>query len=405
MIFTLVKNELIKTFSKAKTWIVFALFVAFIVGLSFVNYKQSENIKEYTSPQYMIEYLKDRKDENNKEIERLKDSSDEHDKEYSAQLASNNKELDEKIAKYENILNCNEEQWVYELKLEKEEIESYINSKDIAEAEKEFEKERLNEINYFLDNNKKPVKDWEFDGVNVSSSILEILGTVILSVGIAVFMSDMVAGEATPPTFKFLLVQPISRSKVIISKFIATVITVVGLIGSAELAVFGIISALAGTKGGEMPLKIGLKYAWDYNNLNDLGLPVLKEVSGSGVISTRGTALLQGFLLQILFIIACCAFIFLISAIFNSTIITMVISVIVPVAITISCELSKEVAKIAHLLFINYGSTVSVIRGDIALVYQNPNLTLQNGLIVMCLTIVISYVLAHFVFCKKDMLV
>ena len=59
-------------------------------------------------------------------------------------------------------------------------------------------------------------------------------------------MSDIVSGESTPATLKFLLVQPISRAKVILSKFIAVVITVVGMIAGLEVAAYGVIGAFTG---------------------------------------------------------------------------------------------------------------------------------------------------------------
>ncbi|MCR4943255.1 MAG: ABC transporter permease subunit [Clostridium sp.] len=405
MILTLVKNELIKTFSKAKTWIIFALFAVFITGMSFVFYKQSKQTEFYMSPEHQLENFNRQKESNNEEIKRLENNNDEKSKEMIASMEASNKSLDMDIAKYEKIVNSSEEErWKMELNLEKEELTANINEGNISESLKEYSEERLEEINKFLDNNEKPIESWMFDGVNFAKGIMKILGMVILAAGIAVFMSDVVSGEATPATFKFLLVQPVSRGKIILSKFISIVITVVGLIGGLEIIAFGVISAIAGAKGGKMPLRIGVEYMWDYNNLTDAGLPTLTQVNGSGIMSTRGTALLQGFLLQILFIIACCAFIFLISAIFNSSMITMAVSVIIPVAVTMSSLISSGVSKIAHLIFFNYGSTVEVITGDIVQAFQNPNITLQFGIVIMCLTIVISYSLAHFIFCKKDIL-
>ena len=405
MILTLVKNELIKTFSKAKTWIIFALFAVFITGMSFVFYKQSKQTEFYMSPEHQLENFNRQKESNNEEIKRLENNNDEKSKEMIASMEASNKSLDMDIAKYEKIVNSSEEErWKMELNLEKEELTANINEGNISESLKEYSEERLEEINKFLDNNEKPIESWMFDGVNFAKGIMKILGMVILAAGIAVFMSDVVSGEATPATFKFLLVQPVSRGKIILSKFISIVITVVGLIGGLEIIAFGVISAIAGAKGGKMPLRIGVEYMWDYNNLTDAGLPTLTQVNGSGIMSTRGTALLQGFLLQILFIIACCAFIFLISAIFNSSMITMAVSVIIPVAVTMSSLISSGVFKIAHLIFFNYGSTVEVITGDIVQVFQNPNITLQFGIVIMCLTIVISYSLAHFIFCKTDIL-
>ena len=67
---------------------------------------------------------------------------------------------------------------------------------------------------------------------------MQFLGMAILVAGIAVFMSDIVSGECTPATLKFLLIQPVTRGKVLLSKFIAVTITVLTMILGAELVGF-----------------------------------------------------------------------------------------------------------------------------------------------------------------------
>lgn len=407
MIFTLVKNELIKIFSRTKTWIVLGLFAIFVTGIAVISYKEAKNSEYYYSPQGQIESLERQKTWNNERIDSLKDSTESWAKEEIQSINMQNENLDESIAKQQKLIDNSDdtELWKTTLKSEKEELKKFLDEGNISTTSKEYYEERISEIDKFLENNQKPVEEWQFDAVNFGSTLMQVLGVVILVAGIAVFMSDIVSGESTPPTLKFLLVQPITRGKVILSKFIAVVITVVGLIGGLEVIGFGIVGLIAGFNGGKMPLRIGVKYAWDYNNLDPSGLPTLTKVSGSGIMSTRGTALLEAFALQILFIIACCAFIFLISAIFKSSMTTMALSVIISVASTMICMMSSSVAKVAHLLIFNYGSTVNIITGDITNMYNNPNFSIGLGVALMGATIVVSYILAHVIFSKKDILI
>lgn len=406
MVFTLVKNELIKIFSRTKTWIVAGLFLILISGLAFINYKEAKNSEYYFSPQGQIESLNQQKEYNNSRLEDLKNKSESWAQEEIVSLTRYNEDLDKSISEQQKLLDNNSEDlWKIRLNNEREECKRILDEGNLSEASKEHYNERIKEINSALETNKKPVESWEFDGVNFASSLISILGMVILVAGISVFMSDIVSGEATPPTLKFLLVQPITRGKVILSKFIAVVITVVSLIGGLELVVFGVVGAIGGFGGAEAATKIGVKYAWDYNNLAPDGTPTLSKVSGSGVVSTQGQALLQSFALQILFIIACCAFVFLISAMFKSSMTTMALSVIISVASTMICAASSTMRKGAHLLFFNYGDTKSVITGDIVNMYGNPNFSLGLGIALMCSVIAVSYVLAHVIFSKKDILI
>jgi len=85
--------------------------------------------------------------------------------------------------------------------------------------------------------------------------------------------------------------------------------------------------------------------------------------------------------------------------------ITMAISVIMSVTSTMVCLMSSTVGKVAHLIFLNYGATNTVIDGSVAGTFHNPNFSVGLGAALMVGTIVISYIIAHVVFSKKDFLI
>ena len=404
MLFTLIKNELIKIFKRGKTWVIFILFGIMIFGLTFV-FKSNSNLMEfYNSAEGQIESYQESLEYEKEWLEQIKAdgsaadilSAEENIKFYQEQIEQLKKVVDNKD---------NPDYWKEELKLEKENCLEYINDETIPESSKTYEKQRVEEIDMYLDKDIKPIEDWEFDAVNFGLQFMEIVGMIILGCGIALFMSDIVSGECTPPTLKFLLVQPISRGKVLLSKFISVVITVIGLIAGLEILVFGILAPIAGVKAWDMPQVIGTKYQWDYSTVATQGSPSLEAVANSGHYVTRGEFLLQSFAMQILFIIACCAFVFLISCIFKSSMITMAISVVCTVAVNILCEMSSTIAKVAHLLFFSYSSPTQVIDGSIVYMYQNTNFSVVTGIIVMVVTTIVCYLIGTFVFKKKDILI
>jgi len=314
MIFTLIKNELIKIFKRGKTWIVFALFALTIAGMGVISYKEAKNTEYYQSPEGQIESLKDSIKYSKSDIEYYKTVKEEWAKEEITNAESRIKELEKQINTLEEEIKNNKDnpnEWRESLEEEKKTIEDNLKDASYSEDDKVSFKQRLEEINIYLDKNMKPIEEWEFNGINYGIKFIFMIGTLILAAGIAVFMSDIVSGECTPPTLKFLLVQPISRGKVILSKFIAVVITVVTMIGGLEALVVAGISAFTGFDAGKMPQYIGKAFKWDYTNAAENGGPQLAEVAGSGVLSTRWMYLLESFGLQILFIIACCAFIFM----------------------------------------------------------------------------------------------
>lgn len=408
MLFTLIKNELIKISKRSKTWIVFGLFFLCVVALSGLSYFDAKNMAYYNSPEGRIESLEQQKKWANESIESAKERNDKWSAEEIANSQAELNRINEEIAIQEERKNNPEDPnlWRKELEEEKENIQKTLNDESIPDRYKSYEKNRMAEIDAYLENNIKPIESWEFNAINNAKQFMGIVGLIILACGIAVFMSDIVSGESTPPTLKFLLVQPISRGKVILSKFIAVVLTVVSMIAGLQLATFGAIGAITGFDAAKMPTRIGVQYQWDYSNVEKYGSPQLTEVEGSGILSTRGMELIQSFSLEILFIIACCAFIFLISALFKSSMITMALSVIISVASTMICMMSSTVSsKIGHLIFFNYGATPSVVTGDIVYMFNNPNFNMGLGIALMVGTIIVSYVVAHIVFSKKDILI
>lgn len=420
MIFTLVKNELIKVLKRGKTWVVFGLFALAMIGFIFIAKMEAKNMTYQQSPQGQIEMLNSSLDwkkddlkhneeylkeiENNKSVNK---SEIEQIKESIKYTKEDIKSIENDIKEQEKLLVKGKSDWKVTLKASNDNLKKNLEEAKLTNSDKEYIYNLSSQIkknNYFLDNNIEPIQDWGFYPSNIGIKIMKIFGMIMLAAGIAVFMSDIVSGECTPATLKFLLVQPISRSKVILSKFIAIVITVVGMICGLEVVAFGVIGAITGFDAAKMPIELGLKYKLNEQALIN-GYRQLEVVKDSGYNSTMGNYVLESFLLQVLFIVACCAFIFMISALFKSTMITMAFSVIVSVAATALSMMSGKIGEYAHLIFLNYGNTPDVIEGSIATTYINPNFTPQLGVSLMVGTIIVSYIIANIVFSRRDMLV
>ncbi|SFD05720.1 ABC transporter permease subunit [Clostridium uliginosum] len=410
MLLLLIKNEFIKILKRTKTWIVFGLFVLFIGIGMYGLYSQEKKMEKYNSPQYKLEQVERDIKNMKQEIDRFEGSSkssENENEEHIQSLKQNIKKSEKARVKYEDQIKngVSPDAWRVELDENIKSSEETLSNDSIEESEKVSITENLDELKYLKENNIKPLHDYEFNAYNYMQTIMMILGTILLVVGIAVFMSDIVSGECTPPTLKFLLVQPISRGKVLLSKFIAVTITVVTMITSMELLAFLGIGIVKGFGVGNYPKTIGVRYSVDFSNMATKGYPDIMPIHGTGSMVTFNELIVKALLLQILFMITCCAFIFLISTLFKSSNVTTTIAIIATVAGTIGFEMFGFLKGFAHLVFLNYGSVASVITGDIAYNYKNGNLTPINGVVVMLVTIIISYVIAHIVFKKKDILI
>ncbi|ACD51317.1 ABC transporter permease [Clostridium botulinum] len=404
MIFLLIKNELIKILKRTKTWIIFGLFLVFMGVCMYGLYNEDKNRQMYNSSEYKIEQFEKSIEYTKEEINKIENSKD---KEYLNTLQEDLKHYEEEKVKYKNqIINPdNAEQWKLDVTEEIKNHEENLKDKDITEEDKTWISERINKLKYLEDNNIKPLYGYEFNAYNYINTILAVLGVALLAIGISVFMSDIVSGESTPPTLKFLLVQPVSRGKVLLSKFIAVIITAITMIVSTEILTFLGIGLAKGFKSGGYPKTMGVKYFLDSSNISVQGYPDLIRLANTGKLGTFNELIIKSLLLQVLFIITCCSFVFLISTLFKNSNVTMAISIIIAAAGTIVFQIFDFSSKFAHLIFFSYASVSEVITGDIAYMYRNVNITPSNGIIVMIVTTIISYTIAHVVFKNKEILI
>lgn len=401
MIFTLIKNEIIKILKKPKTIIIFSLFLVFVAGMIFIDYKNDEYTRYYNTPDGKIETLKSQKsyfESRLKEIDNV--SSVDYD---STKNQINT--INEKIQKQEQIKASGntKDYWKEDLIEQKEDLNKSLEEGLLTTNEKNNINKRIDEIDTILEKGKRPVEEWEFNAINFAKGFMETVGFVILVLGIGAFMSDIVSGESTPATLKFLLVQPISRGKVILSKFIAVVLVVVTMICGSEILGFLGVGAFKGFNGADELVTVGTKYEWTTSE--ETAEKVISQVANSGHDITRAQEIIQMFGLQILFIITCCAFIMLISTIFKSSMVSMAVSLIISVGSTMICTVPSVGKRIAHLIFLNYGSPAKIIEGNIAVMFGNTNFAVSFAIALMFIITIISYALSHIVFCKKDMLV
>lgn len=402
MLFTLIKNELIKIFRRGKTWIVFILFVA-LVGVTMYGsfYEENQAKKNIT---YNIESLKQQNQDNEGKIKNLESSTDAKSQESLVMLKKEQENIKDTLQSLESELS--EKVDVEEIKASREKeiatLEENLKG-NMDDRSKSFAEQHLEVLKYLQANNIYEAATYKTNPYKFMTMLFAILATMLLIAGIAVFMSDIVSGECTPPTLKFLLIQPISRGKVLFSKFIAVTTTVLTMIMGMELIGFLLMGIARGFNLAKYPVLMGVKYEMKYNAQSASSHPAM--ISGSGVMGTNGELLLKSLLLQVLFIITCCAFVFLISTLFKSSMITMAISVLSTIAVVIFFGSISFLKNKAHLLFFSYANTQNVLTGDIVDSYNNVNLTLTNSIIVMVITTVLTYAIAHFIFNKKDILI
>jgi ABC-2 type transport system permease protein len=137
----------------------------------------------------------------------------------------------------------------------------------------------------------------------------------------------------------------------------------------------------------------------------DNGSHPLKLVEGSTYFIPAWEFILRSVGIQVIFIIAVTAFAFLVSTIFKSSMISMAVSTVLVIVAVVMLQSIRALRKYAAYVFTSYGDPGQLINGSIATAFNNPKITMGYALIVLGIWTVVSYVISHFLFTKKDILI
>lgn len=404
----LIRQELFKLFRRKKTLVVIIAFILLTTFMAYGTKQSADFMKQYSTPEFQIENLEGHISYLESELNNIPDymlGNEEEIEDYKENLATEIQMNQEEIKRLKNQINSDlswEESLAENIKSQEaylEENKNTIDSGSLAQMEIELE-----QLKYLEENNIEPQQEYDFNAFKYIDELIENLGQVFLVIGISVFAADMVSGEWTPPTMKLLLAQPVSRRKVLLSKFIATIIAAVGLILLIEILSFIIVGLFFDLGDINYPTVINKVFEYDKSVFLEDGSHPLALVNGSWDIvpAWQYTLKLLGY--QALFIAAASAFVFMISTIAKSSMVSMGVSVVSLIASTIIFQISSF-SGISKYVFTTYSSIKSMITGDLARYFSDPAVTGNLGIIVIIAWIIVCYIFSHILFTKRDMLV
>lgn len=392
----LIYNEIIKLVKRAKTLVVLICFVALVGLVCFGSYKNDANMAKYQSSDFQIKNMQESINYMKANLKNDKISEDQK------------KSMEQNITDMENQIKSLQESKnkPYDYK---EDINKQIKMIDdtIAHMTDENQKSTLNfekqRLQKQLELGISPRSENRLNGFTYLKDLFTILGAIFLAAGIAIFSSDMVSGEYTPATMKFLLIQPVSRGKVLFAKYITVIISVVTAIFAVEGISYLIMGSIFGFGNSKNPVVTGARYMFDMSKTEG-GMHPMMIVPGSQYLTTTGSFMFKVLLFQLLFMIAVTTFVFMISTIFKSSMVSMAVSTIVVIVFSIVQNIPGA-TKIVPYLFTMYGDGANLLNGSYSLRLKLPNLTIGFGVIVLIVWTVVSYIIAHTIFVKKDILI
>lgn len=151
------------------------------------------------------------------------------------------------------------------------------------------------------------------------------------------------------------------------------------------------------------PVAIGTQYQPDRIQLTE-GYTSLVMIPGTTHIIPMWQYALMNLGMEVLFMMACISFAFLVSTIFNSSMISVVVGVVIGITLSVLQSVQFTV-KYMPYIFTAYGDSTAVIKGQLAPRLGNDFVTVPNAILVMLVWIVGCYVISHIVFTRKDILV
>lgn len=404
----LIRQELYKLFKRKKTLVVI---IAFVLLTAFLCYGIRQNayfMQEYSTPEFQIENLESHNAYLETELDHVPEDIEgnaEETEQYRDNIRDEIERNQEEIKRLEASINRNlswEEALEEDIQAQEEFIEansSKVDSGDLVQRKMELE-----ELKYLQAHGIEPQQEYDFNAFKYINDLVEQLGQVFLVIGISVFAADMVSGEWTPPTMKLLLAQPVSRRKVLFSKIIATIIAAVGLILLIEILSFIIVGVFFDLGDMNYPMVINKAFEYDYSVFLEDGTHPLALIDGSWDIVPVWQYSLKLLGNQALFIMAVTSFVFMISTIAKSSMVSMGVSVVSLIAGSIIFQISSFYG-ISKFVFTSYSSLGAMITGDLAMYFNNPQFTGMRGFIVMIAWTVLCYICSHIFFTKRDMLV
>ena len=407
MFIGLIKNEFVKLFSKAKTYIIIALFVLLCLLVLFISHTTE---KMYSS-EFMIETVENQikwqkehiKDtENNEDLsEEEKEQDIRYSKEYLEELEVELKNLKLEATSVENDWRKNYKDQIASLK---EEVASFPAkkeaTKDDADMIAEIE-QNIEELELKLTADTSPGDEHKNSGINYLHSVISLVSGGFLAFGLILFNGDGVSNEYNPGTFKFLLIQPVTRAKVLLSKYIVMASTSTVLIVGVQAIFFAIIGVVKGFGNLERPMLVGL----EYEKVVSYGQLMMQEVAGSGYYIPLWNYVLRVLFLEILFIITLTAFAFMISTIAKSSVISNTIAICTLLGTSIAYGVSATYNSISHFIFLHFASVDEIATGSIVGSTGSAYFTFPMVVIVSIVSTIVFIAISLGVFKKRDLLI
>ena len=258
----------------------------------------------------------------------------------------------------------------------------------------------LRYLQHLYDNNIPESKYPMYNSFNYVLNFFTDIGVAIIILLFAILSSDIVSKEMDDSTIKLLLVQPVSRFKVLLGKYMAIILSAVCMLLLTFAVFFIIFGFMHGFGTPSYPVLTHIKY--EPHAIPEDSIRYLFD-GNSGYFVTSLNLIIKEMLFFILICITTVSVSFMISVLINKSVLAISINVIINAALMYLIYGTTFVKNISQYFYLSYIRSTDVFTGKIYSILQNTKLNPTQGIIVMIITIIISFSISSVVFTKKDM--
>lgn len=395
--FGLIYNELQKLVKRKRILLAMAFMVFFSAVGIYSVYRNEKTNQRWSSDEGRIENIGMRL---NSVRQRLNDpnTADKDKKEYERELEG----LEEELKALEQEVSEKKADWRQWLK---KEIES--GEKAVAEAESQgqeasyYTKLELAEKRYMLEEDIKPLEWYEINVYRALEKVLEFLSIIFIPLVVVLISSDIISSEFQPATIKLLLVRPVNRGKILISKCIAAILSTVAIIAVSQILIFIISGLVFGWSGANYPVTVGHEFRFLQGGVQEMS-EVLVEGSAHIIPSWKFALSNCLFIVWANTVISLLAF--AVSSIVRNSGISVAFSCM---AVVGSFVISKMAGykSIMKGFFMNYMDLDMLWMGRAAIEAADGRITLQGGIIILALWAVVAFIVSYLSFTKREVMV
>ncbi|NEZ47246.1 hypothetical protein FDF74_08520 [Clostridium niameyense] len=400
----LVKNEIKKIILSKKYIIAMSIFLILYSGVTFLICRDTMNLKPeilLNKNKTYMEYLKKEKksggasQKRKAEIDNTITEIEMHNESLRFEVKNKNINWRKRLIKQNKDLNK-------QLNLEREKD----NVRKVATYNQEV---KTNE--YYLKHNIEPTLNYEITAFNIMPKVNIFVGLLIISVIIAIIVSDSVSGEFNSSTIKLLLTKPVSREQVLFSKLLASIITCVLSFMIVKVLVFIILGMVFKFGSFKEPIVFYSNYIKDRDMIAKTGFGVLPDLNSLKICSIMKLTVLSE-LFNILFITCMVSLCILFSTLAKKSSTSISISVILfsIISVLTTSQLDGGAKKNGILgafmpyLFSSYSSGEFIVTREIVkkLGVDFVNVPFIIGILIAWT--VVCYAVSNFIFTRKDIL-